>query len=91
MSRSTREPWYKDGYKGSRRKQFYKNQANRAVRNFEGEIPNGKWYRKLHDTWDICDYSYRFDPHPYVRINWRTNEAEWVYPCDGKVWQVFRK
>ena len=32
MSKSRRVPWITDGYKGSRRRQFFKNYANRVVR-----------------------------------------------------------
>ena len=30
--------------------------ANRKVRNYKGEIPNGKAYKKIYNSWDICDY-----------------------------------
>lgn len=38
---------------------FGKRQAGKAVRRFNGCIPNGKWYRRLYCSWDISDYSFR--------------------------------
>ena len=30
--------------------------ANRRVRRYKGDISNGKDYKKLYCSWDICDY-----------------------------------
>lgn len=57
MSRSYRKPWIVDGYKGSRRKQFYKRYSNKRVRNTE-DVPDGKSYRRIMNPWDITDYRY---------------------------------
>jgi len=91
MSRSYREPWYTDGYKGSKHRQFQKNYANRRIRrkSIDEDIPNGKSYRKYNDPWDICDFKFKWDPYPWVHVNWRTGELEWVYPEEP--WKVFRK
>lgn len=35
-----------------------KRQASKAVRRFIGNVQNGKWYRKLYCSWDICDYRF---------------------------------
>ena len=32
-----------------------KRQASKAVRRFTGDVQNGKWYRKLFCSWNICD------------------------------------
>ena len=56
MSRSYRRPYCKDGYKGSKRKQFLKKEANGRVRRAT-DVPNGKSYRKFFNPWDICDYN----------------------------------
>ncbi|MGX4587641.1 hypothetical protein [Paenibacillus chitinolyticus] len=32
-----------------------KRQARKAVRRFKGDAQNGKWYRKLYCSWNICD------------------------------------
>ena len=57
MSRSYRKPWIVDGYKGSKWKQFCKNQANRKIRRTEN-VPNGGTYRKFYDPYNICDYKW---------------------------------
>jgi hypothetical protein len=57
MSRSYRKAWVKDGYKGSKGKQFFKRLANKLFRKMQ-DIPNGRAYRKCFDTWNICDYRY---------------------------------
>lgn len=30
--------------------------ANRAVRNYDGPIPDGSAYKKIFNSWDVCDY-----------------------------------
>ena len=35
-----------------------KRQASKAVRRFNGEIKNGKSYRKVFCSYDICDYKF---------------------------------
>ena len=90
MSRSYREPWYIDGYKGSPRRQFFKNYANRRVRRkspYE-EIANGGSYKRYTDPYDICDFKWRWDPEPWVY--WGKSGPEWIY-SNEKPWQVFRK
>lgn len=57
MSRSYRKPWITDGYKGSARRQYNKNQANRAIRQTE-DVPDGMLYKKFYERWDICDYRF---------------------------------
>lgn len=58
MSRSYRKPIFKQGY-GSRWKPKAKRQANRRVRIYDAYISNGSMYKKLFNSWDICDW--RFD------------------------------
>ena len=81
MSRSYREPWFKDT-NGSPYKRFAKQQANRKVRHTK-EVPNGKVYRKLYDSWNIVDHRSEWNPHPTYRTNWRTGEIERVEPIPG--------
>ena len=88
MSRSYREPWYTDGYKGSKRKQFYKNQANRFIRRTNLEIANGKAYRKFSNPWDICDYRFMYDPRLRIRC-WGWGEMVVIQP--QPYWRVGRK
>jgi hypothetical protein len=91
MSRSYREPFYTDGYKGSKRRQLEKNLANRHLRrkSIDEDLPNGKGYRKYSDPYNICDFKFKWDPFPRVFLNYRTHEFELVYP--EKPWRVFRK
>jgi hypothetical protein len=45
-----------------RSKKFYKKYANKKIRRkqLNEDIPDGSSYRKLFESWDICDY--RFFP-----------------------------
>lgn len=56
MSRSRKYPIHKDYTKGG------KKLANKAVRRFISKlesVPEGKWYRKIFETWNISDWTYR--------------------------------
>jgi len=86
MSRSYREPVFVDGY-GTRRKRYAKNLANRYIRRTK-DIPNGNAYRKYYDSWDICDYRFRWDPYPHIRC-WKFGEAVVVEPIPE--WKARRK
>lgn len=68
MSRSKRQAVFVDGY-GSPGKKIDKRLASKAVRNFEGEIPDGNFYRKISDSWSITDY--RFD------LRWDAPSTPW--------------
>jgi hypothetical protein len=81
MSRSFREPWFKDT-NGSPYKRWAKQQANRAVRRTK-DVPDGKTYRKLYDPWKIVDYRSKWDPWPRYTIDWRTGEIVVVDPIPG--------
>ena len=37
---------------------FGKRQANKRVRHYKGFLANGRSYKKVFDTWNICDYKY---------------------------------
>jgi len=88
MSRSTRRPWFTDGYKGSKRRQYNKRYANHVVRHTE-DVPDGKAYRKLFDTWSICDYRFMYNPKPYVYFSYAKNKLVLSEPTPS--WQVCRK
>lgn len=60
MSRSRRKPWVKDGYKRPGKK-IPKRTANHKVRKTES-IANGKAYKKVYDSWNICDYRW-YEPN----------------------------
>lgn len=38
--------------------QWMKRQASKAVRRYAGETANGRFYRKLFCSWNICDYRF---------------------------------
>lgn len=54
MSRSRRKPIFKDGYKKPS-KRILKQAANATVRNSK-ELAKGSYYKKVSESWDICDY-----------------------------------
>jgi hypothetical protein len=54
MSRSKRAPIVTEGYGGKARK-IAKKQAARSVR-ASGEVADGSTYKKLFQSWDICDF-----------------------------------
>ena len=54
MSRSIKKtPILKDGGRSSK---WGKRQANKAIRRYEDEIPNGGAYKKLFESMEINDY-----------------------------------
>jgi hypothetical protein len=63
MSRSRKKhPIVKDRNPGSKRI------ANRKVRRIP-DVPNGKAYRKVYCSWNICDWRFRWNPEPVYWIN----------------------
>jgi hypothetical protein len=48
------------------RNPFAKRQANKKVRRYKGDLPNGKGYRKLYCPWNICDWKFLY--HTYDRF-----------------------
>jgi len=59
MSRSYRKPIATEGY-GSKTKRIRKRHANKAVKQ-AAEISNGKAYRKVYNSWNICDYKFKLE------------------------------
>jgi hypothetical protein len=57
MSNSVRQPYWTEGY-GSKRK-LRKRRANKKVR--KSDVASGGAYKKVYDSWDICDYR-TYDP-----------------------------
>lgn len=66
MSRSYRQPYYVSGGTG---KKYYKRFANKKVRRYNG-VSDHKFYKKIYESWDICDYKYRWTPgvEPLYRV-----------------------
>ena len=57
---------------------WWKNQANRKVRRYKGELPKGKFYRKIYNSWEIHDYvSYMNKEQARAWYHRRNNEAHW--------------
>lgn len=79
MSRSYRKHLILKG-SGSKYVTFAKNQANRRIRRMKGEIPDGNSYRKIYDSWNICDYSCRYDPNPHYYYSFKTGELQKIEP-----------
>jgi hypothetical protein len=42
--------------------------ANKAVRQCNGSIPNGRAYRKLFCSWNICDYKFRNSLEEFISL-----------------------
>jgi hypothetical protein len=43
--------------------------ANRIVRRTL-DVPSGKAYRKVFESWDISDWKFRWDPEPRYRTDY---------------------
>ena len=52
MSRS----YKKTPYCSCKKNKFAKNQANRKIRRNKDELYQNREFRKVYDSWDICDY-----------------------------------
>lgn len=59
MSRSYKKPYVKD----KSNKKDGKKAANNKVKRTK-EIGNGKQYKKVYNSWNICDYKFRIDEDP---------------------------
>lgn len=59
MSRSYRKAIATCGYGGSYKK-FAKRQANKQVRKAD-YVHGGAYYKRIHCSWDICDYKWYVD------------------------------
>lgn len=70
MSRSYKKtPITKDGHSGK----FGKKVANRKVRQYKGDLADGKSYRKIYESWDIHDMIIRY-PLSQLRIEQESEE-----------------
>lgn len=79
MSRSYKKHiWFKDHNSGA------KQEANRKVRRTP-EIANGNAYRRVYGQWDICDWKFLYDSHPY----WSNYQQKWVDP--EPLWKARKK
>ncbi|MFD2334621.1 hypothetical protein ACFSR7_35710 [Cohnella sp. GCM10020058] len=53
-----------------------KRMASKAVRRYRDEIANGKWYRKVYCSWDICDYRF-YQTKRQATLEWETTRSAW--------------
>ena len=75
MSNSYKKnPFYKEKY-GKDRK-WAKRMAQKAVRRYNGKIPNGTCYKNLICRWDINDYTF-FEPWNVDSVKYWKNKSEW--------------
>lgn len=62
--------------------------ANKKVRRFQGKIPNGSFYQKLYNSWDICDYCWSSTWREYQewsrRWGYEDDYYEWYRTYKGK-------
>ena len=60
MSRSRKkEPVFKDYSRSSSK--YFKRLASKTVRKYNGELVDGKHYRKVYDSWKIHDWKFRVE------------------------------
>ena len=86
MSRSHKKnPWYTDHHVKS--SQENKKFANKKVRNTE-EIPNGGSYKKVSESWDICDFKFFYTKEEAIEEynKAKENDEEWVKKYTLKEW-----
>ena len=87
MARSFKKtPGYTNS--GSRGRKFAKRWANRKVRQIKGDLPNGGSYRKVYDSWNICDFkTIYYTPvmyRDYVNKLWRDyKKGDWLRDQQG--------
>lgn len=54
MSRSFKRPWVKGTSRSGQR--WMKRYASKVVRRYRSYIPDGMRYKRIFETWDLCDY-----------------------------------
>ena len=64
MSRSHKIPMFK-----LKNRKFAKKLSNKKVRRFKKSIANGKAFKKIFPSWDICDYNSWPVPFPTQALN----------------------
>ena len=87
MSRSYREPYWVDSY-GYKGKKLVKRFANKKVRR-TFDIPDGKAYRRLYDSWNIVDWKSKWNPWYSYYISPVTGEMTCIVPTPR--WKARRK
>ncbi|MDG0810534.1 hypothetical protein [Cohnella rhizosphaerae] len=62
-----------------------KRMASKAVRRYNGEIANGKWYRKVYCSWNICDYRF-YRTKQQAILEWETERWVWRRAKSLEAW-----
>jgi hypothetical protein len=71
MSRSRKKrPHVKQG-SGSKWKRKAKKFANKAVTRYDAPIPPGGFYKKLFNSWDICDWNFYIPNYKDFEKPWK--------------------
>ena len=97
MSRSYKKtPAYTDT--GKKFHRHAKREANVAVRHYKDDLSNGCSYKKLFDTWNICDYKCIYHPRKYRQYakdlweRFENGDLSWrKYPDEESVLREIRK
>ena len=85
MSRSFKKHPYQADTEGSTWRKFSKKRANRRVRKSE-DLPDGKSYKKVFESWDIVDYAWTdtwanrkrwLEKQGYDEIDWAKERDYW--------------
>ena len=89
MSRSYKKwPSYSDYSRGPNGTKLNKRLASKKVRNAK-DVPNYSGYKKVYESWDICDWKMDYDPWPSVYFSSLTGEKRYLYP--DPLWKARRK
>ena len=60
MSRSFKKTPGHTSLSESRYSSWFKSYANRRFRRYTGPVQDGGWYKKYHESWDICDWKFLY-------------------------------
>lgn len=58
-----------EGYGGKWRK-YAKRLSNKRIRRYK-DVPNGSSFKKILDSWDLCDFHIRYDKDSDEVWKWR--------------------
>ena len=69
MSRSYKKNVvWTQGQSRSKNRKWWKREANKKVRKYKS-IPNGKSYKRIYDSWNICDWKFG---------SWTNSDIRWL-------------
>lgn len=87
MSRSCKKVGYCKCERSCKKGKQY---ANRRLRRkgINYEIPNGKAYKKMNESWDICDYQHKETWEGYQK--WWKNPRWWQEPREVTYFEYYK-